>query len=59
MNSSTTCCLKEIFGCASFLLRLDRKDKGNTNAARPTITRPSIIALKAIGFVGLHQRISE
>jgi hypothetical protein len=35
---------------------LDIKDKGNTNAALPNITRPNIIALKAIGFLGLHHR---
>lgn len=32
------------------------KDKGNTNAALPTITKPNIIALKAMGFLGLHHR---
>jgi hypothetical protein len=35
---------------------LDIKDKGNTNAALPTITKPNIIALKAIGFLGLNHR---
>jgi hypothetical protein len=45
-----------MFGRAPFLLRLDMKDKGNTNAALPTITKPNIIALKAIGFLGLHHR---
>jgi hypothetical protein len=48
--------LKEIFGRVSFLLRLDKKDKGNTNAALPTITKPNIVALKAIGFLGLHHK---
>jgi hypothetical protein len=33
---------------------LEMKDRGMTNAALPTITKPNMIALNAIDLPGLH-----
>lgn len=48
-----TCCLKPICSFLDFLVKLDKTERGNTKAARPASTNPSIIELTPIDFPGL------
>lgn len=48
-----TCCLKSIFSCWFFLVKLDKSDKGKTKAALPTKTIPNNIALTSTDVPGL------
>lgn len=56
-NENNTCCFNATFSCGDFFVKLDRKDKGNTNAALPTRTSPNSIELTPTEVPGLANRI--
>lgn len=51
-----TCCLNEIFSYGDFLVKLDKKDKGKTNAALPRSIRPNNTELAATDVPGLQKK---
>nr|GMD42110.1 Superoxide dismutase [Cu-Zn] [Ipomoea batatas] len=58
------CCLNDILSEEFFFAKLDKNDKGNTNAALPTKIRPTNIELTAtdvpgLFFTNVHLSISK
>lgn len=51
-----TCCLILIFSCEFFLAKLDKKDRGKTNAALATIIKARSIELTATDVPGLQMK---
>lgn len=51
-----TCCLNDILSEEFFFAKLDKNDKGNTNAALPTKIRPTNIELTATDVPGLKEK---
>lgn len=47
------CCLNPILSLSDFLVKLDKKDRGNTKAALPIRTSPRRIELTPIDVPGL------
>lgn len=56
-GETLTCCFKWILSCGDFLVKLDKKDKGKTKAALPTMTSAKSIELTFNDFAGLKKKI--
>jgi len=56
-KSKHTCCLKLIFSFCDFLVKLDKKDKGKTNAALPMSTRANNTELTITDVPGLQRLV--
>lgn len=54
-DGKLTCCLKPILSFTDLLVKLDKKDSGNTKAALPTITKAISIELTPTDFPGLQK----